>query len=533
MDYMDYDVGGAIREGHTCLGIKLGSTRISATLIGTDCKPIASGSHAWESRLEDGVWTYSLDDVWAGLEVCFARLSTDVLSKYGVSPLTTVGCISVSAMMHGYLPLDREGSPLTPLRTWRNTFTEKAAKRLSEAFQFNIPQRWSIAHLYQAILNGEEHIHEIARLTTLAGYVHERLTGHNVLGVGDASGMFPVSGLDYDAGMLDAFDHLVASRNLSWKLPDLLPRVLGAGADAGSLTEEGARLLDIKGNLQPGIPFCPPEGDLGIGMVAANSLAERTGNVSAGTSVYVSAVLERPLSKPHPEIEILSTPEGKPAAMLYCNNCTADLDAWISLFHEVIEITGATVRPSALYDVFYAKALEGDTDGGGLLSYNYVSGEPLVGMNQGRPLLARLPDSHLTLANFARSILYSSVATLRMGMDAFALEQIQVDRMIGHGGLFKTEDVGLRVMSMALDLPVSLLSTASAGDAWGGALLAAYHSQKTSGETLQEFLSRCVFTDVTCKRVSPNPDDLASFAAYMERFKQGLEIERSAAEHLL
>ncbi|MCL2030606.1 MAG: FGGY-family carbohydrate kinase [Oscillospiraceae bacterium] len=527
---MDYEAGRAIQEGHTYLGIKLGSSKISATLIDLDYNVIASGAQSWESRLEDGVWIYDLDDMWADLEVCFARLCTDVLSRYGL-PLTTTGCIGVSATMNGYLPCNRDGHRLTPFRTWRNTNTEEAAGRLSEAFGLNIPQRWSVTHLYQAILNGETHIYELARLNTLAGYVHERLTGHSVLGICDASGMFPVDGQTYDAKMLETFDALVAPHNMDWKLSDLLPRVLTAGEAAGSLTPEGARLLDLKGNLQPGIPFCPPEGDLGTGMVAANSVAERMGNLSAGTSLYASVVLERPLSVSRPEIDIVATPDGKPAAVIHCNNCTADLDAWISLFHEVIEITGATVSPAALYNAFYQKALEDGADDGGLLSYNYVSGEPMTGVNRGRPLLARLPDSRLTLPAFARTILYSTVATLRLGMDALAAGQVRVDRMTGHGGLFKTGETGQRLSATALNLPVTILSTAP-GDAWGAALLAAYHSQKIAGETLEDFLSQRVFANISSKCLSPDPKDVRSFSAYMERFKNGLPLARSAAEHI-
>jgi sugar (pentulose or hexulose) kinase len=527
---MDYDIGRAIEEGHTYLGIKLGSTRISAVLIGPDCKPIASGSQSWESRLENGIWTYDIDDVWAGLEVCFARLNSELKSSYGL-PLTTTGCIGVSAIMHGYLPLDRDKQPLTPFRTWRNTVAEKAAERLSEALQVNIAQRWSIAHLYQAILNGEVHIYDIAHLTTLAGYVHERLTGHIVLGAGDASGMFPLDGLAYDARMMDVFDGLTAEYNLNWKLNDILPRVLGAGADAGSLTPEGARLLDITGQLQPNISFCPPEGDTSTGRGSVTCVAERAGSVSAGTSIYASVVLERPLSKPHPEIEIIATPTGKPAAMVHCYNCMSDLEAWIALFRQVIEITGATVSHSALYNAFYQKATEGDADGGGLLSYNYVSGEPMTGLNEGRPLFVRLPDSQLTLANFARTLLYSSVATLRHGIDVLTGEQVKLDRMVGHGGVFKSEE-GLKLMAVALNVPVTVMSSSTEGEAWGAALLAAYHSMKISGETLEDFLTKRVFADLPSRSAEPDADDKDGFAVYMERFKNGMAIERAAVENL-
>lgn len=442
----------AIRQGKTALGIELGSSRIKSVLVGPDFQPIASGSHDWENRLENGFWTYSLEDVWPGIQDAYQKVAQDVHARFD-SVLKTVGSMGVSGMMHGYLPFDAAGKQLTAFRTWRNTTTEQAATLLTEAFAFNVPQRWSAAHLYQAILNGEPYLEAIDFITTLAGYVHWKLTGEKVLGVGEASGMFPIdSGTGgYDAGMAQRFGRLAAEKGFARNITALLPRVLPAGEAAGSLTQEGARLLDPSGSLLPGIPLCPPEGDAGTGMVATNSVAPRTGNVSAGTSIFAMVVLERPLSKVHIELDMVTTPDGKPVAMVHCNNCTSDLDAWTKLFGELLVTFGAEPQKHQLYDALYLKALEGEADGGGLLSYNYYSGEPITGLDGGRPLLARLPNSLLSLGNFMRSTLYATLATLKIGMDILTeQEHVALDELLGHGGLFKTKGVGQRLMAAAL-----------------------------------------------------------------------------------
>lgn len=524
----------AVVDGKTALGIELGSTRIKAVLIDESCAPVASGGFEWENRLENGVWTYHMEDVWSGVRSAFRELADQVLSRYGV-PLTRVGSIGISAMMHGYLVFGADGNQLVPFRTWRNTTTEQAAALLTERFRFNLPLRWSAAHLYQAILNGEEHVKDVSFLTTLAGYVHWKLTGQKVLGVGDASGMFPIdSGTnDYSARLLDEFDALVADRKFGWKLRKLLPRVLSAGDDAGTLTPEGARLLDPTGRLQPGIPLCPPEGDAGTGMAATNSVAERTGNISAGTSMFAMIVLEKELSRVYPEIDMVTTPDGKPVAMVHCNNCTSDLDAWVRLFRELHETLGGRVEKSALYDALYNAALAGDADCGGLMACNYVSGEPITGFEQGRPLFARTPDSRFTLANFMRTLLFSAMGTLKIGMDILTgQEKVRLDQISGHGGLFKTKGVGQRLMAAALNVPVTVMESAGEGGAWGIALLAAYARRKAPGETLDAFLSQRAFGGNTGVRVEPDPEDVRGFEAFMERYQKGLAIERAAVEHL-
>jgi sugar (pentulose or hexulose) kinase len=533
MENMDQRVKDGIIAGNTFLGIELGSTRIKAVLIGEDFSPLASGTCDWENRLENGIWTYHLDDVWQGLGESFKGLSGEVRSRYGL-PLTRVGAMGISAMMHGYLAFDAQGALLTPFRTWRNTTTEGAAGILSEQFHFNIPQRWSIAHLYQAILNREGHVKDIAFLTTLAGYVHWKLTGEKVLGIGDASGIFPIDSgaMSFHQGMMDRFDGLVRDAGLALRLGDLLPRVLRAGEKAGVLSAEGARLLDPAGNLPEGIPLCPPEGDAGTGMAATNSVAERTGNVSAGTSIFAMVVLEKPLSGVYPEIDMVTTPSGKPVAMVHGNNCTSDLDAWFRLFNEALQTFGLRVEKPALYDALYAKALEGEADGGGLLSYNYYGGEPITALEQGRPLLVRLPDSSLTQANLMRVILYSTVATLKIGMDILTeREGIRLDRLLGHGGLFKTTGVGQRLMASALNVPVAVMESAGEGGPWGMALLAAYGVRRGAAETLEDFLGRA-FVHANGKAAEPDAEDQRGFGAFMERYKAGLPIERAAVEYL-
>ncbi|MDR2053211.1 MAG: FGGY-family carbohydrate kinase, partial [Treponema sp.] len=516
------------------LGIELGSTRIKAVLIDGKHAPVASGSYDWENRLENGIWTYRLEDAWAGLQSAFRNLADDVRNRYG-APLDTAGSIGISAMMHGYLVFDKEGRQLVPFRTWRNTITEQAAAELTEKFRFNIPQRWNIAHLYQAILNGEGHVKDIAFLTTLAGYIHWKLTGRKVLGVGDASGVFPIDSAvnNYNSGMLRQFGALTEGRGFIWKLEDILPAVLSAGENAGSLSEEGAKLLDPSLRLKAGIPLCPPEGDAGTGMVATNSVAGRTGNVSAGTSVFAMIVLEKELSKVYTEIDMVTTPAGKPVAMVHCNNCTSDLDAWARLFRELAELLGAKVEKPALYDALYYKALEGEGDCGGLVSYNYYAGEPITGLGEGRPLFARTPDSRFTLANFTRALLFSTMGTLKIGMDILTeKEQVRLDQLLGHGGLFKTKGAGQKLMAAALDVPVSVMESAGEGGAWGIALLAAYSRQKAEGETLESYLARKVFAENSGERVEPDAEDVRGFRAFMNRYTEGLAIERVAVEHL-
>lgn len=528
------DIQKAIETGKTTLGIEFGSTRIKAVLIGEDHMPIALGSHDWENRYEHGVWTYSLEDIWAGLQDCYRKLSQDVLEKYATS-LKTIGAIGFSAMMHGYMAFDQEGNLLVPFRTWRNTMTGPAVLELSELFQFNIPQRWSIAHLHQAILNREPHVSKISHLTTLAGYVHWKLTGQKVLGVGEASGMFPIDSLtnDYDAGMVEQYNQRLAGENLPWKLLDILPRVLSAGDAAGVLTEAGAKLLDPSKQLQAGIPLCPPEGDAGTGMVATNSVAPRTGNVSAGTSVFAMIVLEKALSKMYPEIDMVTTPAGMPVAMVHSNNCTSDLNAWVEVFHEFTLALGVEVGQSRLFEMLYQKALEGDADGGGLLAYNYFSGEHITHFEEGRPLFVRTPESHFTLANFMRVHLFSALGALKIGLNIlFEQEQVKIDKILGHGGFFKTRGVGQKIMAAALNVPVSVMETAGEGGAWGIALLAAYMLQKEGNEPLDVYLSNRVFASENGMTIAPEPRDIAGFAAFMDRYQKGLVIERAAVDTL-
>ncbi len=524
----------SILGGKTSLGIELGSTRIKGILVDENNEVIASGGYSWENKLENGIWTYHLNDVWTGMRECYRTLAEDVRGKYDIE-LTSVGAMGISGMMHGYLVFDREGRQLADFRTWRNTVTERSAAELSELFGFNIPQRWSIAHLDRAILNGEEHIKNIDFMTTLAGYVHWMLTGEKAIGIGEASGMFPINSEthDFNETMIKKFDSRVADKNLPWKLRGILPTVHSAGDFAGKLTEEGAKLLDPTGKLKPGIPFCPPEGDAGTGMVATNSVAQRTGNVSAGTSIFAMIVLEKPLSKVYPEIDMVTTPDGSPVAMVHCNNCTTDLDSWIGLLKEAVELMSGSVDVPKLYDTFYNKALEGAPDCGGLLSYNYYSGEHTTGFEAGRPLFTKLPDSKMNLANFARAILFSSMATLKFGMNILTEKEfVRVDRLLGHGGLFKTPGVGQKLMAAVLETPVAVMSTAGEGGAWGIALLASYMKNHADGESLDSFLDSKVFGDMLGDSVAPDAEDAEGFKKYMDRYRAGLAIERAAVDNL-
>lgn len=521
-----------IDAGKAVLGIEFGSTRIKAVLIGEDNSPIASGSHEWENRYDSGTWTYTLDDIHTGLQDCYAKMAEDVKNTYGTE-IKTLGAIGFSAMMHGYMVFDKDRNLLTPFRTWRNTFTEKAASELSELFDFNIPQRWSISHLYHAILNKEEHLPMIDYMTTLDGYIHYMLTDKKVLGVGEASGMFPidVNTHDYDQTMMDKFNSLISSENLPWKLGDILPKVLVAGDDAGVLTESGAKLLDPSGTLQPGIPLCPPEGDAGTGMVATNTVAPRTGNVSAGTSVFAMIVLEKELSKAYPEIDLVTTPVGDLVAMVHANNCTSDINAWVNIFREFSNAIGVDISTSALYDTLFKKALEGDADCGGLLSYCYYSGEPVTGFEEGRPLFARTPDSKFSLANFMRTHLYSALGALKVGLDIlFKNEGVNVDKILGHGGFFKTEGVGQRIMAAAIDTPVSLMETAGEGGAWGIALLASYMLKKSEGQSLADYLDNDVFNNNAGVSMSPDKEDVDGFNVFINNYKNGFKIEQAAVD---
>jgi sugar (pentulose or hexulose) kinase len=528
------DIRTAIESGKTVLGVEFGSTRIKAVLIGEDHMPIASGSYEWENRYENGIWTYSLEDVWTGLQESYRNLSNEVVEKYNI-PLGTLGAIGFSGMMHGYLAFAKDGNLLVPFRTWRNTITGPAAEKLTELFQFNIPQRWSIAHLYQAILNNEPHVAEISHLTTLAGYVHWRLTGQQVLGIGEASGVFPIDSRtnDYDTRKIEQFNKLLKAEGSSWTLEDILPKVLVAGEAAGILTEGGARLLAPTGGLQAGIPLCPPEGDAGTGMVATNSVAERTGNVSAGTSVFAMIVLEKDLSKVYPEIDMVTTPTGKPVAMVHSNNCTSDLNAWIDLFQEFTRALGVEIRESQLFEMLYQKALSGDADGGGLLAYNYLSGEHITHLEEGRPLFVRTPESRFTLSNFMRVHLFSALGALRIGLDIlFDQEQVKINQILGHGGFFKTKEVGQRMMAAAMNVPVSVMETAGEGGAWGMALLASYMLRKAPNEPLEAYLLNQVFAGQKGTTIAPDPRDVEGFTTFMERYKKGLLIERSAVDAL-
>ena len=512
----------------TVLGIELGSTRIKAVLIDEKHIPIAQGDYEWENQLVNGVWTYSMDAVHTGLQTCFANLKADVKAKLGAE-LTTVGAIGVSAMMHGYLPFDKEGRQLAEFRTWRNTITGEAAEELTALFGFNIPQRWSIAHLYQAILNHEEHVKDIAFLTTLAGYIHWQLTGEKVMGIGEASGMFPIDSekLDYDEGMVQKFKALTGV-----ELRDILPRVLTAGESGGTLTETGARFLDPTGTLQPGIPVAPCEGDAGTGMAATNSVRPRTGNVSAGTSDFAMIVTEKPLGV-HREIDMVTTPDGASVAMVHCNNCTSDINAWVNLFAEYAEMIGAPVNKSELFVKLFNKALEGDADCGGLLSFNYFSGEGVTDLDEGRPIFARTPNAKFTLANFMRTHLLSALATLKIGLDILTqTEQVPIDKLYGHGGFFKTPLVGQRMLSAAVGAPVSVMETAGEGGPYGMALLAAYMLWKDEGETLADYLDNKVFADAKSATLMAEPSDVAGFSAFLSRYKKALPMERTATEVL-
>lgn len=523
-----------IMNKETSLGIELGSTRIKAVLVDKNNNPIATGGYNWDNQFENGVWTYSIDDVWSGIQACYKDLAANIKKQYDVE-LKCVGALGISAMMHGYMAFDKNDKLLVPFRTWRNTITGEAAKELTKVFNHNIPQRWSIAHLYQAILNKEEHVSEVDYLTTLSGYIHWQLTGEKVLGVGDAVGMFPtdIKTKAFDESMINKFDEKIADKNFAWKLKDILPKVLVAGEEAGILTEAGARLMDPTGELEAGITLCPPEGDAGTGMVATNSVAQRTGNVSAGTSVFAMIVLEDELENVHEEIDLVTTPAGDLVAMVHCNNCTSDWDAWVKIFKEFAESFGIEVDKPKLFDMLYNKALEGDAECGGLLAYNYFSGEHITDFEEGRPLLVRTPNSNFTLANLMRVNLFTALGALKIGLDILLKgEGVKIDLLFGHGGLFKTKDVGQKIMSAAVDVPVAVMENAGEGGAWGIAILASYMKSKEADETLAEYLNKKVFLDKECSTIMADESDVQGFEQFIVRYTEGLPIERAAVDNL-
>ena len=516
----------------TILGIELGSTRIKGVLIDENHDVIASGSHGWENNLENGVWTYKLEDAVAGVQACFADLKKDAEAKFG-QPLTKIAAIGISGMMHGYLVFDKEGKQLAPFRTWRNTITGPAARELTELFQFNIPQRWSIAHLYQAILNGEEHVKDIATLTTLSGYIHHLLTGRWTMGIDEASGMFPYDDtvVDFDRDRVAQFDALVAPYGFPWKLRQILPEVLPAGAVAGVLTEEGAKLLDISGMLEAGIPMCPPEGDAGTGMVATGAVHPRTGSISAGTSGFSLQVLERPLKKYYPEIDVVATPGGKTVAMAHTNTCSSEIDAWVGLIADAARVMGWPLDKNALYTKLFQAALEGAPDCDGMVSFNYFAGEPLTGTDTGRPMYVRLPDSKMTIPNFMRAQLNGAIATLVIGMQMLRdEEQVESDMLLGHGGFFKTPGVGQQILANALNVPITAMETAGEGGPWGMALLAAYMVRKAEGESMEDYLRSRVFANARSVSVNPDPAGVAGFQSYLKRYQAALAAEKAAAD---
>ncbi len=528
------DIRNQIDKGLTSIGIEFGSTRIKAVLIAKDFSILATGVHDWENRLENGIWTYSVDDIENGLADCFSDLMKNVREKYDTD-LKTTSSMGISAMMHGYLAFDENDNLLVPFRTWRNTITEDATAILSEKFDFNIPQRWSIAHLYHAILNNEEHISKIKFITTLAGYVHYRLTGKKVIGTGDGSGMFPVSKetKDYNKEMMKSFDELTKDTPFGKKIADILPAIVPVGESAGELTEEGAKLLDKTGTFGGKINFCPPEGDAGTGMVATNSIAVKTGNVSAGTSIFGMVVLENELKKRYEEIDIVATPDGNPVAMVHCNNCSTDLDSYVKLFGETLSLFGANVSKSELYDKLYEASLSADDDSGGLITCNYHSGEHVTGFTEGRPLLIKTADSKFTVGNLMRCLVYSAMATLKLGMDILISEEkIALDKIYAHGGLFKSPVASQRYLAAALGVPVEVLTSAGEGGAWGIAVLAEYNVREDKSETLSDCLSKRVFKDLDGKELAPTEADIKSFNDYAAQFRKMLAVEEAAVKSI-
>lgn len=526
------DAKKLIESGKTALGIELGSTRIKGVLIDFRGRVLAVGIHDWENSLVNNIWTYSLEDIHTGIRKCYSSLRENVEKEYG-AVIQKIGSIGISAMMHGYMALDKEGNQIAPFQTWRNTNTQKAADELTELFDFNIPLRWSVAHLYQRILDKEEHVARLDYVGTLSAYIHWKLTGRRVIGVGDAAGMFPIDSetCDYHGEMVKKFDRLIEPYGYSWKLEDIFPEVLPAGKQAGTLTEEGALFLDETGSLQAGIPLCPPEGDAGTGMTATNSVAPRTGNVSAGTSTFAMIVLEKQLSKVYREIDMVTTPTGFPCAMSHANNGTSDLNAWIGLFGEFAEMMGVRASTGELFEKLYTRSLEGDPDCGGLLAYGYYSGENITMINEGRLAFLRTADSKFNLANFMKVHLYTSLGAVKLGLDILMEdEKVKVERIMGHGGFFKTKGVGQRYLAAAVNAPVTVMDTASEGGAWGIALLAAYLVDKKPDEKLEDYLETRIFKELSGETIVPYPEEVEGFQVFMEHYKAGLEVEKSAIE---
>ncbi len=524
--------GNLIQEGKTALGIELGSTRIKAVLTDLDGGVLATGIHDWENIFRDGIWTYDLPDIHAGLKSCYGDLRAKVEKEYGVT-LETTSAIGISAMMHGYMALNKDGEQIAPFQTWRNTNTQESADELTDLFSFNIPLRWTVAHLYQRILDGEAHVKDLDFVSTLSGYIHYQLTGERIIGIGDASGMFPIDStvMDYDDGMVGQFNEKIADRGFSWTLRDIFPKVEVAGVVAGHLTEKGVAMLDETGTLKAGIPFCAPEGDAGTGMVATNSVAVRTGNVSAGTSTFAMIVLEKQLSKLHREIDMVTTPSGFPVAMSHANNGTTDLNAWVALFGEFSELTGHPLDAGTLFETLYNESLKGDEDCGGVLSYGYYSGENVTMINEGRLALLRTPNANFNLANLMKSHLYTSLCAVRIGLDILTEEeQCPIDRLTGHGGFFKTPVVGQKALAAAAKAPVTVMKTANEGGAWGIALLAAFTAVKADGETLEDFLDKKIFSSMEGTTLAPTEEEIKGFDVFLERYKKGLPVEVAAIE---
>ena len=522
----------AILNGKTALGIELGSTRIKGVLVDMNGTVLAVGIYDWENSFIDNIWTYSIEEIHTGIRGCYSSLRKEVEKSYNLT-LKKIGSIGISAMMHGYMALDRDGNQIAPFQTWRNTNTQQAADELTELFDFNIPLRWSIAHLYQRILDKEEHVKNLAYVSTLSAYIHWKLTGEKVIGVGDASGMFPIDSdtCDYDEGMVSKFDTLIEKYNFNWKLRDIFPKVLVAGEQAGVLTGDGAKFLDETGNLESGIPLCPPEGDAGTGMAATNSVAPRTGNVSAGTSTFAMIVLEKQLSKVYREIDMVTTPSGFPCAMSHANNGTSDLNAWVELFGEFAKLMGYQTNAGELFSKLYTHSLRGDSDCGGLLAYGYYSGENITMINEGRLAFLRTPESHFNLANFMKVHLYTSLGAVKMGLDILRKdEKVKVDRIMGHGGFFKTKGVGQRYLAAAVEAPVTVMDTASEGGAWGIALLAAYMLDRKKDEKLEDYLENHIFRQLSGETIAPDEKEIKGFNTFMEHYKDGLDIEKKAIE---
>ncbi|MGI6021076.1 MAG: xylulokinase [Lachnospiraceae bacterium] len=523
-----------ISDGKAVLGMELGSTRIKAVLIDAFGTVLASGEYGWENKLINDIWTYDLEDVWTGVQASYADLCANVKAKYDTE-LSTFDSIGFSGMMHGYLAFDKDGNLLVPFRTWRNNITLPATQILTPLLGQQMPQRWSVSHLYQAILNEEPHVKDVAYITTLSGYLHWKFTGRKVLGIGDAAGMFPIDSeiMDFNAEMVKKFDELIADKNFGWKLKEILPEVLVAGEDAGTLTEEGAKLIDPTGTLRAGIPLCPPEGDAGTGMVATNSVAKRTGNVSAGTSIFGMVVMEKSLSKVYECIDMVTTPDGSPVAMVHCQNCATDIDSWVRLLSETLSLFGKEVSAGELYTTLFKKSLEGDPDCGGLLTYNYHSGEHITEFTKGRPLFVRKPDDKFNLANFMRANIYSTMGALKIGMDILIKEEgVKIDRLMGHGGLFKTEGVAQNFLAGAMNAPVEVMATAGEGGAWGIALLASFMKNRKDGETLPEFLDSKIFADAKSSKSVPDAADVEGFEKFMKNYRSGLAIERAAVDNI-